>query len=320
MVIIQKEKEDYLVLSNGYKMNNIISKRIIRQILKRRPKKVHKKQLGQILVMAGSKNMSGAGLLVVKTALRAGIGLVTAAYPECLASVYRKILLEALHLILPQTKAGSLSVSSYARIIKVINEVDLVASGPGLTRNKQTESLVIKLVKNIDKPLVIDADGLNALADSKKVNSILKKRKGLTILTPHTGEMSRLTGLSAKRIDKSRNLIALKYARWWQSIVVLKGYHTVIASPKGRLVINKTGGPVLATAGTGDVLTGIIATLVAQNLEKPFEAAVVAVYLHGLAGDLAAKKLGERSVIASDLIEYLPRALTLATKQGKLLN
>lgn len=283
-------------------------KHLFRDILKTRPKRVHKKQLGNILIIAGSKNMSGAGLLCARAALRTGAGVVTLAYPEILANVYRRSLPETLNLILSQTKAGSLSAKAYKEVIKSARDKDLVALGPGLTRNKETQQLIIKLIKNLDKPLVIDADGLNALADTKKIKPILNNRKSLTILTPHEGEMSRLIDLSVREISQNRKSVAKKYARLWCATVVLKGYQTIIADQKGRAVINKTGGPHLATAGAGDVLTGIIATLASQNLAKPFEAAASAVHLHGLAGDLAKKKLGERSVTASDIIEYIPQA------------
>jgi len=283
-----------------------------KRILKKRAKGVHKKQLGNILIIAGSKNMSGAGLLCARAALRAGVGVVTVAYPECLANVYRRSLPEVLNLILPQTKDGSLSFKAYNEIIKSAPDKDLVALGPGLTRNKETQKLIVKLVKNLDKPLVIDADGLNALADSKKIKQSLNGRHVLTILTPHEAEMARLTGLSVQEISQNRKSVAKKYARLWRAMIVLKGYHTIIAYQRGRAVINKTGGPHLATAGAGDVLTGMIATLVSQNLAKPFESTATAVYIHGLAGDLATKDLGERSVIASDVINYLPKAMLRA--------
>lgn len=283
-------------------------KHLFRDILKPRPKRVHKKQLGNVLIIAGSRNMSGAGLLCARAALRSGAGVVTLAYPECLASVYRRSLPETLNLILPQTKEGSLSVKAYKEIIKSTRDKDLVALGPGLTRNKETQKLVIKLIRNLNKPLVIDADGLNALADSKKIKRTLNNRKVITILTPHEGEMARLTGLSVKKISSARRNVAMHYAKLWRAMIVLKGYHTIIADQKGRAVINKTGGPHLATAGSGDVLAGTIATLASQNLVKPFEAVAAAVHLHGLAGDLAKKKLGERSVTASDIIEYIPQA------------
>lgn len=289
-------------------------KHLFGDILKPRPRCVHKKQLGNILIIAGSKNMSGAGLLCARAALRSGAGVVTLAYPECLANVYRRSVPEMLSLILPQTKTGSLSLKSYQEIIKAAQDKDLVAVGPGLTRNKETQKLIIGLIKNLDKPLVIDADGLNALADSKKAKQILNGRKALTILTPHEAEMARLTGLSTKKISSARRKIAKYCAQSWRAIVVLKGYQTVIADQRGRVVINQTGGPHLATAGTGDVLTGIITTLVSQNLDKPFEATTTAVYLHGLAGDLATKDLGERSVMASDVIKYLPKAFKHLTK------
>ena len=297
-------------------MNRVVSKRIIKQILKPRPKKVHKLTVGRVFIIAGSKNMSGAGILTVRGALRAGAGKVKIAYPDCLTNVYRKVMIEALHLPLPSSQKGILAKGGFSKIIREAFSFNVVALGPGLSifNNKQERFFLVRLIKDIDLPLVLDADGLNNLAFSKKVKSTFEKRNFLTIITPHEGEMSRLTGLTVKYIRNNRKKVARKYAQLWQIIVALKGYHTIIASPQGRIIINKTGGPALATAGTGDVLTGIIATLVAQNLKKPFEATAVAVYLHGLAGDLAAKKLGERSVIASDLIKYLPKALTLSAK------
>ena len=292
----------------------MISRIIISQILKPRPKKIHKKQLGRILAVVGSKQMPGAGLLTIQAALRAGAGLVTTAYPECLANVYRKTVVESLHLILPETKDGSLSFRGFAKIKKAASQAEVIVLGPGLTRNKSTEALIIRLVKNLKQPLIIDADGLNALADSKKVFPLLSNRKGLTIVTPHEGEMSRLTGLPSRKIAKQRSRIAKQFARRWRSVVVLKGNNTVIASEQGKVLINQTGGPALATPGSGDVLTGIMATLTAQNINKPLEAAATAVYLHGLAGDLSAKKLGERSVVASDIIYYLPKAILKSSK------
>lgn len=294
-------------------MRPIIQNRVIfKQILKPRPKRVHKKQLGNILIIAGSKNMSGAGILCARASLRAGVGVLSLAYPKSLANVYRKSIPEMLNLILLETKVGSLAFKSYNEIIKVSQDKDLIAIGPGLTKNEETEKLVVKLIKNLNKPLAIDADGLNALADSKMVKKILYNRKSLTILTPHEGEMAKLTGLNVKEVSKNRKKVAVKFSKLWRAILVLKGYYTIIANESGHVIINKTGNPALATAGTGDVLTGIISTLVSQNLNKPFEATVAAVYLHGLAGDLAAFHLGERSVIASDVVNYLPKAILKA--------
>jgi len=280
-------------------------KQTIRQILKPRPKRVHKKQLGQVLLVVGSQEIPGAGILSARAALRSGAGFVIMGYPQCLANIYRKAVPEAVHSILPQTKKGSLASQSFLKIFRVMKKMDVLAIGPGLARDKSTASLIVRLVKTIDKPIILDADALNILADKKAVG-LLAKRKAITIVTPHEGEMSRLTKLSVKQIAKKRTKLAKEYARRWRSIIVLKGYQTVITSPAGKTVINKTGGPALATPGSGDVLTGIMATLLVQNLDKPFEASVVAVYLHGLAGDVAAKDLGERSVMASDIIDYLP--------------
>jgi len=291
----------------------------VKQIIKPLNQRVHKKQRGQLLIVVGSKHMPGAGLLTVRAALRTGAGLVTVAYPAGLATVYRQRVLEVLHLMLPQTKEGTLALRGYAALKKSAATADAVAVGPGLTRNPATASLVVRLTKGAAKPLIIDADGLNALADSGKVTAVLRSRKALvTILTPHAGEMARLTGLSVAAINKDKKRFALAYARRWRSIVVLKGYQTVVASPAGQVVVNQTGGPFLATAGSGDVLTGMAATLVAQNPDQPFEATATAVYLHGLAGEAASRTVGELSVIASDLIVALPTVLTNVAAKGKI--
>ena len=281
----------------------------IKKIMTPRPKNVHKKKLGQILLIVGSRTMPGAGILSVLGSLRSGAGLTIAAYPQELRTVIVKAVPEAIHLNLSQTSTGSLALGSYNAIIKATKNIDAIVIGPGLAEHPQTGKLIIKLVKNISQPLIIDASALNVLSKLSDVSKLLKKRKYLTILTPHEGEMAMLTGLSSKEISSKRKLLALKMARLWNVIMILKGPHTIIASPDKKIIINNTGGPGLATAGSGDVLAGIVATLVAQNLDRAFMASAAAVQLHGLAGDMATQALGEKSVIASDVLEYLPKAI-----------
>lgn len=288
----------------------MISKTLIQSMLKKRPRRVHKKQLGSIMIVAGSRTMPGAGILTASAAQRSGAGLVMVAYPSNLSKVYQSVLPEVLHVPLPQTKSGTLSGEAYREIIQTHATIDVGVIGPGLSRNAATQKTCIHVIQKFQKPLVIDADGLNAIADRGEVATVLQKRRPATIITPHEGEMARLTTFTSKKIAENRITIAKKFAHTWGTIIVLKGYKTVIASPDGTVLVNETGGPALATAGSGDVLSGIISTMVAQNISKPFHAAAAAVALHGYAGDQVAAESGERSVTASDLISVLPLILT----------
>lgn len=283
-------------------------------ILKKWPKRIHKKARAKIFIIAGSKGMTGAAALTCQAAYRSGAGLVKLAFPESLLEIYQKILKEVLTLPCPETKNQTLSSKAKNLILKAIKDYDLVVIGPGLSQNKETQKLIQELFIEIKKPIILDADGLNALA--KKVE-LFKKRRLPTVITPHPGEMARLCCLKVNEVQKNREQLAFKKAKEWKVIIVLKGYQTVIAEPSGKIVINQSGGPGLATAGTGDVLDGILAVLWAENLNRSFEAVCTAVYLHGLAGDLAVKKIGERSVIASDVIKYLPEAIKI--KKAKSL-
>lgn len=280
----------------------IQNKLLFPEILAPRPGSVHKKQCGQVLVVAGSRGMTGAAVLTCRAALRAGAGIVTLAFPETLTEIYADLLPEVMTIPCPATDEGTLSYEALKVLLKKSADFDVVAIGPGLSRNKETQKLVRELVVELDKPLVLDADGLNALVG--QADKLLTQRKRETIITPHEGEMARLTSL--RNIKNNRTKIAQNHAQKWLVNIILKGPETIIAGPDGQAVLNKSGSRALATAGTGDVLTGILATLWAQNIKQPFESASTAVYLHGLAGDKAASKLGKRSVIASDVIEWLP--------------
>jgi len=288
----------------------MISKTLIRSVLEKRPCRVHKKQLGSIMIVAGSRTMPGAGILTASAAQRSGAGLVTVAYPSNLSKVYQSVLPEVLQVPLAHTKSGTLSGKAHQEIIRIHLKMDVGVIGPGLSRNAATQKACIHVIQKFQKPLVIDADGLNAIADSGNVAKILQKRQHTTVITPHEGEMARLTKFTSKKIIESRMAIAKKFAHIWDAIIVLKGYKTVIANPDGTVLVNETGGPALATAGSGDVLSGIISTMVAQNISKPFRATAAAVALHGYAGDQVAVESGERSATASDLISVLPSILT----------
>lgn len=287
-----------------------MDRRTVKKILGTRQRRSHKLQMGRVYALVGSRHMPGAGMLVVQSALRMGAGKVVAAYPKSLAVIYQKVLVESLHKTLKETRSGAIAAGNYQAIVDGINAgVDTVVIGPGLGREKGTAQLVVRLAKTISVPLILDADGLNALSDLKKT-STLKLRTSQTVVTPHEGEMARLTGYTSEYISAHRRVVARTYAARWNSIVVLKGNRTVIADPNGRVVINKTGGPALATPGSGDVLSGMIATLAAQSVKNLFTAVITAVYLHGEIGDKTARELGERSVLATDLLGCMPFVLT----------
>lgn len=258
-----------------------------------------------MFLLAGSVGLSGAAALCTMGALRAGAGLVTLGIPKSLHDPMVEKLTEAMLRVLPETKDGSVSLQALPEIVTLAGKMDAVGIGPGLSQHQQTKELVRQLLPKITKPLVLDADGLNALAEEV---TVLKKRMLPLILTPHPGEMGRLALLSADEVQSDRERIALEFAKKYNVIVVLKGHHTVVASFDGTTYINETGNPGMASGGSGDVLTGVIAGLLGQKLAL-FDAACLGVYLHGLAGDLAAQERGEIGLLASDLVDRIPQAI-----------
>lgn len=265
----------------------------------------NKRDFGHVFVIAGSRGMTGAAYLASQAALRAGSGLVTCGIPRSLNAVMEIKLTEAMTLALPEIKEGALSSSAQKAVLEFSKKADVLAVGPGLSRHNETQKLVRNLLTNIKNPLVLDADGIIAIVGKC---GILKKRKSPTILTPHPGEMSRLVGKDAREIQAGRRKAALDFAKKHGVILVLKGCRTVVASPKGQVYVNTTGNSGMSTAGVGDVLTGMIASFVGQGID-PYSAAVIGVYLHGMAGDIAAREKGQFSLIAGDLLEKLPEAI-----------
>ncbi|MBI3803193.1 MAG: NAD(P)H-hydrate dehydratase [Nitrospirae bacterium] len=269
-----------------------------------RPRGAHKGTAGHLLIIAGSLGKKGAALLSSRAALRCGAGLVTVALPKSIDPATAG-LLEAMTFPLPETEEGTISLASEKRLADAIEGKEGVAIGPGLSQNEETQRLIRTVVAETAQPIVVDADGLNALAGDL---SVLKRRKTPAILTPHPGEMGRLTGKSAAEIQKERFTVAAAFAEQWNAIVVLKGAHTLIAAPDGSVRVNNTGNPGMATAGMGDALTGMIGAWLAQGV-APLDAATWGVALHGHAGDLAAAARGEIGLITSDLIEKIPEAI-----------
>lgn len=269
------------------------------------PRKIdsHKGNFGHLVVVAGSKEKPGALSMACLGALRSGVGLVTAASIEDSLKVLHQHSYESMGLILDQTPEGTIALSSLPKLLKFLEDKDCLVLGPGLSTNEETQEFIRRLVLNTSLPLVLDADGLNAFSKDLKV---LKARKGEKILTPHPGELSRLLDIPTEEIKKDRIKFAKEAVKQSDSYVVLKGNLTLTACPNEIVWVNPTGNPGMATGGMGDILCGMIGGFLAQNLNG-FKAAPLAVYLHGLAGDLAAKEKGEEGLIPRDLIEKIPQ-------------
>ncbi|MEK7331402.1 MAG: NAD(P)H-hydrate dehydratase, partial [Candidatus Eisenbacteria bacterium] len=274
-------------------------------LLPARDPRAHKSSVGRVLVVGGSVGLTGAVALAARAALRAGAGYVQAAIPSSLNDVLEVKLTEEMTLPMPETAERTLAIAALEPLLARAAQADVIALGPGLSRHREAAELARRVVAECDRPLVIDADGLNAFEGH---TDALMRTPGARVLTPHLGEMRRLTGvdpgtLEARRIDAAR-----EWAQRWRSVVVLKGAPTVTASPEGQATVNPTGNPGMATAGMGDVLTGAIAALIAQGL-APYDAARLGVYAHGMAGDLAAGEMGQYGLAAGDALESLPLAL-----------
>ena len=273
----------------------------------------HKGDYGRVLVIAGSTGKTGAASLTALAALRSGAGLVTVATPESCLPIVAALGAEYMTYPIAEDVRGEMSVRAVDDLLAL--NVDVIAIGPGLGRAESTGAVVRAIVERAGVPIVLDADGLVAFAAEP---GKLSGRDGVDIvITPHAGEMARLTGLAVEDVQSHRLDVARDFATTHRVHVVLKGHRTIIASPDGRTAINLTGNPGMATAGTGDVLTGMLAAWFAQLLDADV-AARLAVYLHGLAGDLAEADEGEVALIAGDLLTHLGDAvLELTAKRRK---
>jgi NAD(P)H-hydrate epimerase len=292
------------LLDKAPSVADLIDPEWVRMLLPRRKPSAHKGSFGRVLVIAGSAGMTGAASLCAQGALRAGAGLVTVGCPASVNDVLEVKLTEAMTFPLPETYGRTLDTRALALILELAQEADVLAIGPGLSHEPETAVLVRRLVARVEKPIVIDADGINALADAAL---ILEGAHPPAVLTPHPGEMGRLMGVAAEKIQARRAHFSAAAAKRFHATVVLKGARSIIADGSRPLTINPTGNPGMASGGTGDVLTGMVAGLIAQEL-LPFEAAVAATYLHGLAGDIAASAVGEASMLAGDLLAAVPEA------------
>lgn len=288
-------------------------------LLAPRAREGNKGKYGHVLVIGGSLGKAGAAAMAGFAALRAGAGLSTVAVPKStlptVAGFHPELMTEAL----AETEHGTISLRAVGLSLDAMLERKTLAIGPGISRNAETAEFVRTIVTRGDKSIVVDADALNAFEGAADK---LHGRGRTAVITPHPGEMSRLTGLSIPEIQVNRLEVARNFAREHELIVVLKGHRTLIAAnliaaktvaaPNGTIWVNSTGNPGMATGGTGDILTGMVAGLIAQHPQRALEATALAVYLHGLAGDLASESMGENSLVATDILRFLPQAFAAA--------
>lgn len=279
----------------------------IKSLLAHRDPDTHKGQTGHALIVAGATGKTGAAMMTAASALRAGAGLVTLGIPHSLNPILESRLTEAMTIALPDQGTGLLLEEAFPDIVQAVQGKQAMALGPGLGMASHTRNLVYRMIKEIDLPLVIDADGLNNLTGRI---GCLEGRQSATILTPHPGEMGRLTGVSSSQVQSDRVTAARNLARQTKTFVVLKGARTLIAQPDGAVWINPTGNPGMASGGMGDVLTGLITGLMAQG-HTALNACLIGVYLHGLAADMLSTK-APWGYLATEVMDTIPLAIQKA--------
>ncbi|NOY89156.1 MAG: NAD(P)H-hydrate dehydratase [FCB group bacterium] len=290
--------------------NELIAFEDVAQRLPVRKPDGHKGDFGKVFILAGSRGLTGAAILAAKSALRAGCGLAKIGCPQTVLPIIAGSVTEATGLPLPDVaKKGALALRGLGEIRLAIQEHDAVIVGPGLGRHHETFELVRRLISSMEKPMIVDADGLNALA---KHIDILKNIETPMVLTPHPGEFKRLTSVSVPEDIHQRINVAREFATIYRKVLVLKGSPTIVADKDGVCYVNRTGNSGMATGGSGDVLSGIIGTFLAQKM-PPIDAAICGVYIHGYAGDLAANDLTERAMIAGNMVDYLGEVFQILT-------
>lgn len=293
---------------------NLITPKDIAPLLAPRPRDSNKGMYGHVLVVGGSLGKAGAAAMAGFSALRSGVGLVTVATARSVLPTVAGFHPELMTEPLAETADGTIALNALGAVKSLAENKTVLAIGPGISRNDETAELVRSVVGQSEIPIVLDADGLNAFEgraedlNRKDRKGGAKDAKNTLVLTPHPGEMARLNGMAVKAIQRDRINVARNFAQQHGVILVLKGDRTIVAAPDGQCWVNPTGNPGMATGGTGDILTGMIAGMLAQNSKRPLEAVIAAVNLHGLAGDIACEQTGEQGLVATDLIEWLPEA------------
>ena len=293
---------------------NVITARDFAPLIDQRPAESNKGNYGHVLVVGGSVGKAGAAAMAGMAALRAGAGLSTVATPKSVLATVAGFHPEVMTEPLAETIAGTISSAAAERVAALAKGKSVLAVGPGISRDPETAGFVRELVTNSEIPLVLDADGLNAFEGQ---TDQLSGAKRLLVITPHPGEMARLAGCSTADVQKDRLGVARQFARQHELIVVLKGHRTLVVQPDGEAWVNTTGNPGMATGGTGDILTGMVAAMIAQNPRDVVLAICAAVHLHGSAGDGMLDNVGEHSMVATDLLRGSPEAFWRAQRTAR---
>jgi hydroxyethylthiazole kinase-like uncharacterized protein yjeF len=297
---------------------NVITARDIASLVAPRAAESNKGNYGHVLMIGGSVGKAGSVAMAGMSALRAGAGLSTVATAQSALPTVAGFHAELMTEPLPETSAGTIATAASEKIGELAKGKTVVAIGPGISRNPQTAELVRMLVATCRLPMVVDADGLNAFQDRTQE---LNGNGRVLVITPHPGEMARLAGRTIAEVQQDRLGTARKFAREHELIVVLKGHRTLVVQPDGEAWVNTTGNPGMSTGGTGDILTGMVAGMIAQHPKEAMSAVIAAVHLHGLAGDVMRESMGEHSLVATDLLQGLPEAFrrTRVVAQEKLV-
>ena len=305
------EKDDRYIQKGNYDIPDmcedysIIDKEMVDRIIAKRERDTHKGTYGRVGIIGGSKGMTGAVALAVKACLRSGSGLVYSIVPESISHIIELSVTESISIPIKDEENGYFNISSTESLKEAINNKDCLVLGPGMGVDKERIELIKNILLYTDKPIVLDADGINCVSKDREA---LLSRKHPIIITPHPAELARLLKTSVEEIQSNRIEYCKHASRTYNAITVLKGLNTVISSPKGDVFINTTGNPGMATAGSGDVLSGMIGSFIGQKI-APLNATIAAVFLHGLSGDIGAKEKGEYGLIAGDIVENIPYAI-----------
>lgn len=290
----------------------LVEKETVQPYFKKRKRDAHKGTYGHLFILSGSLGKTGASVMAGKAALKMGAGLVTVGTPRSCLPVVARSMVELMTEALPETPEKTFSSEALNKILNLLKGKDALMIGPGISTHPSTAELVLSLMPQVKVPMVIDADALNILASKPEIIKSLRKP---AVLTPHPGEFARLLNISTKEVVEKKLELVPQFAAEYGVYLVLKSYRTLIATPDGKVYVNPTGNPGMATAGSGDVLSGMIASMIIQE-KNLLEAVLAAVYIHGLSGDLGVEKLGEKPLVAGDIIRYLPKSIELLNRDS----
>ncbi len=289
-----------------------VERKTVLPYFKKRQRDAHKGTYGHLFILSGSLGKTGAAVMAGKAALKMGAGLVTVGTPESCLPIVARSMDELMTEPLPETHEKTLSSEALDKALSLLDGKDALLIGPGISTHPSTAEFVLSLIPKIKTPVVIDADALNILASKPEIIKSLRKP---AVLTPHPGEFARLLNLSTREVLEKKLELVPQFAAEYGVYLVLKSYRTLTAAPDGKVYINSTGNPGMATAGSGDVLSGMMASMIIQE-KNLLEAVLAAVYIHGLSGDLGVEKLGEKPLLAGDIIRYLPKSIKLLSRDS----